>query len=121
VLVEAGSAQAALRIIAELAAALPDASVIAVGLPEEPMDFLAVVHGGAVGYLDADVSAAALARAVRSVAAGGTALPRQLTRLLAQAYRDGLRHPDEARRRLPAPLVGNRHPQPRLRRPHYAA
>lgn len=81
-----GGATATVR---ALAARLPGTPVVVLGDVRDRAAFLDALRAGAWGYLSEAMRPEALARAVRSVAAGEAGIPRTLVGALIDAVRDG--------------------------------
>ena len=68
--------------------ALPDTKIVMLTSSEREEDLFAALRAGADGYLLKSISPARLPHAVRGVASGEAALPREMTARLIREYRD---------------------------------
>lgn len=64
--------------VVEVKAVLPNVAVIVLSSEPRDVEFLGVLHTGAVGYLPADIPAERLVQVLAAVADGEVAIPRQL-------------------------------------------
>jgi two-component system, NarL family, nitrate/nitrite response regulator NarL len=68
--------------------ALPDTKIVMLTASEREEDLFAALRAGADGYLLKSIAPARLPHAVRGVASGEAALPREMTARLIREYRD---------------------------------
>jgi DNA-binding NarL/FixJ family response regulator len=80
---------AALRTMADVTSSRPELGVLVIGPVDPSVEILVAVASGALGYLPAPSTPAAVADAVEALLAGGAVLPHAVSLLLVQHLRWG--------------------------------